>query len=265
MPNRYILDDLIEFNPDKYQLVSRHSSNLAVTLNVPASRCLQLLLERRYELVPQNDFYPYVWGDEGASVPVSTLYQNISLLRKALKTFSEDGDKIIQTVPKKGFLLAKDVNVQEIALTDDVDDVEPVLSEIPHSTAQQTSTIAKKNAFKNQFILRCFFLVSVLTLSIAAGLQLFLWGLPTALSDIYAQKMNISGCSVYTNYKFSATELSKQIINNNIDCKQTPYVYLYTASLQFNIHSSLLLCKHPLESDLPFDCTTYNLLGDAAQ
>ncbi|EPM0021824.1 winged helix-turn-helix domain-containing protein [Citrobacter farmeri] len=265
MPNRYILDDLIEFLPDKYQLVSRHSSNLAITLNVPASRCLQLLLERRHDLVPQNDFYPYVWGDEGASVPVSTLYQNISLLRKALKTFSEDGDKIIQTVPKKGFLLAKDVNVQEIDLTDDVDEVESALPEIPHSTAQQSSTTAEKSVFKNQYPLKLFFLISVLVLSIAAGLQLFLWGLPTALNDIYTQKMNISGCSVHTNYKFTTTEVSKQINDNNIDCKQTPYVYLYTASLQFNIHSSLLLCKHPLESDLPFDCTTYNILGDAAR
>lgn len=265
MPNRYILDDLIEFHPDKFQLVSSHSSNLAVTLHAPASRCLQLLLERRYELVPQNDFYPYVWGDEGTSVPVSTLYQNISLLRKALKTFTEDGDKIIQTVPKKGFSLAKDVNVQEIDFTDDFDDVESVSLAIPHSSTQQIRTIADKKALKNKFTLKWFFVVSALALSIAAGLQLFLWGIPTTLRDIYTQKMNISGCYVHTNYKFTEAEVSKQIIDNKINCKLTPYVYLYTANLQFNIHSSLLLCKHQLENDSPFDCITYNLLGDAAQ
>ncbi|WP_025121471.1 MULTISPECIES: winged helix-turn-helix domain-containing protein [unclassified Serratia (in: enterobacteria)] len=102
MPKRYLLNACIEFYPVEHQLVAYGSQNLSIVLNAPVSRCLQLLIERRYTLVPQQEFYPYVWGEMGSSIPVSTLYQNIALLRKALKAFVTSGEKMITTVPKQG-------------------------------------------------------------------------------------------------------------------------------------------------------------------
>ncbi|WP_320407084.1 winged helix-turn-helix domain-containing protein [Yersinia proxima] len=53
--------------------------------------------------ISQNDLYTIVWGDNGASVTPNTLYQNISLLRKALQDSGIKGENLT-TVRGQGFL-----------------------------------------------------------------------------------------------------------------------------------------------------------------
>ncbi|HHQ4309172.1 TPA: hypothetical protein ACSP7Y_005247, partial [Serratia fonticola] len=75
MLKRYIIDTNLEFFPQNSQLTVLDGDNFTITLNTPSSRCLELLIERRFNLVPQHDFYEYVWGDEGKDISVNTLYQ----------------------------------------------------------------------------------------------------------------------------------------------------------------------------------------------
>lgn len=81
----------IECSLKKCQLSTGNLDNLVISLYKPGCRCQELLVERRFSVVLQHDFYPYVWGSGGISVMM--LYQCIGLLRKALKVFKVDGSE----------------------------------------------------------------------------------------------------------------------------------------------------------------------------
>ena len=87
---------------------------LSVILTTPASRCLVLLLESAPEVVNQRDFFTKVWGEDGMLVPANTLYQNISIIRRGLRTTGETDDTLVATVPRKGFQIKKEVKVSRI-------------------------------------------------------------------------------------------------------------------------------------------------------
>ncbi|VXC80574.1 hypothetical protein YERSI8AC_20001 [Enterobacterales bacterium 8AC] len=93
-----------------------------VQLNAPTSRCFEILLANRYSVISQKVLFESVWGKQGAYVSANTLYQNISLLRKALKSLDLDG--IVKTISKQGIVIADTVSVQEIE-NDNVD-LEPI-------------------------------------------------------------------------------------------------------------------------------------------
>ncbi|SQI34151.1 Transcriptional regulatory protein, C terminal [Leminorella richardii] len=77
------------------------NQGIEVVLNTSTNRCLLLLLQRQGVVVTQKEFFKVVWGNRGQYITANTLYQNISLLRKALKTTGVERD-IIQTIPKEG-------------------------------------------------------------------------------------------------------------------------------------------------------------------
>lgn len=276
MSKLYILNDSIEFNPEKHQLTAYQNPEMHQILNVPASLCLQLLLERRYELIPHNEFYPYVWGNDGASVSAATLYQNIALLRKALKTFSANGDLIVQTVPRQGFSLAGNVAVDVIEESDKpVTEFVPVNPESDLVPAEQNSgstgvmetepgssdffeKVPRENKFK--VIVMCSSMAVFLLLGVLV-FQLSEWGWPSPSERLFTSRVTVGGCQVYTNHAFSRSDLQNSIEHNNVDCQRTPFVYLYVASLQYKIHTSVMLCKKPIENTEPFNCLTYNYLG----
>lgn len=90
-----------------------------ISLNTPASRCLLLLLQKKGEVVTQTDFFQQVWENKGLYANTNTLYQNISLIRKALRKAGVQED-VIHTLPREGFsflgtviLLEDDCNVAD--------------------------------------------------------------------------------------------------------------------------------------------------------
>ncbi len=100
---------------------------LSVILTTPASRCLVLLLESAPEVVNQRDFFTKVWGEDGMLVPANTLYQNISIIRRGLRTTGETDDTLVATVPRKGFQIKKEVKVSRIE--NDVTESESAIAE----------------------------------------------------------------------------------------------------------------------------------------
>lgn len=107
----FIINDKIIFDANSYELKSLNNSEEVIVLNAPTSRCLQLLIEKKDEVVSRDDFLEQVWQTRGVVVSQNTFYQNISLLRKSLKKVGL-GDDIIITVRRKGFSLAADLKVQ---------------------------------------------------------------------------------------------------------------------------------------------------------
>lgn len=256
MQKRYILNATIEFSPEERQLSVCGTHNPVVKLNAPVSRCLELLIERRYSLVPQQVFYTYVWGDDGAQVTANTLYQNIGLLRKALKTLTVGGDNIVTTVPKKGFALAPQVTVQEISEDDPVEVLSSV-SLVGNVDAGKTvhdvlAPNAKRVALKleharNKKGMLIILFVFVLILSSGVIFQLIQWGVPssTAYLSKFQHKTTVSDCQVFTNHVVKNIDRVKEnIAASQIDCAKVPYVYM--TGYQYSHIVSLLSCEQPL-------------------
>ncbi|CAI0876536.1 winged helix-turn-helix domain-containing protein [Serratia fonticola] len=268
MSKRYVLNTCIEFYPEKCQLSACENKNMTVKLHAPVSRCLELLIERRYELVPQQDFYPYVWGSEGKQVPVSTLYQSIALLRKALKTFQEEGDKIVNTVPKQGFSLHPDVTVQEILGDLTIESIavqvtnkavvtqeslfDESLSSLP-PVAVEKETMARKRL--HHFLLPA----GILALAGLLAYQLTQWDLSSPTLDLsqYSKIGEIAECQVYANRPDSDMANANVLISaNRIDCSKK--TYLYITNFQYSEHQSLLLCDRSLDDASSPKCQAYN-------
>lgn len=109
----WIINKNIEFWPENKRLISLKNPALSVTLTAPASHCLVLLLEASPELVSQQTFFKKVWEDEGILVPANTLYQNISIVRRGLRDVGETDNSLVVTVPRKGFHINANVNIEK--------------------------------------------------------------------------------------------------------------------------------------------------------
>lgn len=103
-----ILNDIIKFEPEKKNLVSRDA---LVHISAPASYCFQLLIEKQGELVTHEELYQYAWRQFGMEATANTLYQNISVIRRGLDKCGLQED-IIRTMPRRGFILSPAVKIQ---------------------------------------------------------------------------------------------------------------------------------------------------------
>lgn len=275
MSKRYILNGSVEFSPENQRLSARDTPKMVVALNLPSSRCLELLVERRFSLVTQQEFYPYVWGSEGAAVPASALYQNISLLRKALKTFTDEGDKMIKTFPRRGFALSPEVDVQEIAErqedtvmssappVEELSVQQPEPDEVPFTLP---SPVAKKSMVFSFSRSKWPFFFTAATLLVGMAYQLYLLGdpFPTNFFSSYVEKGRVSGCYIYTNAGTDdLTKIKSLLDDNRVDCGKTPYIYM--SRFPYSTHISLLTCKHRFGDTSQPACIVYNFLGRAVE
>ncbi len=269
---RYLLNEAIEFDPVAETLTARNKSPIVMSLNAPVSRCLQLLIEERHNTVAQQAFYPYVWGDSGNTVSVNTLYQNIALLRKALKMFDEQGNQYVMTVPKQGFALSPQVSITELTEEQAPHAAIPVPEpdeEVPEETAgtdfpaPAIPVREKQQAHAALPIVKKAFLPTLTTLLfVVMSVQLILWGFPhVALSKVtYKQMPSVSGCTILTgNVAVSPGFVEKMVNNKLINCRQEPWLYLLSS--QENNHITMLACQASLESSSPSACRSLSLWG----
>ena len=109
----YILNKRAWFYPELHKLIYKSEGYKQVlSLNIPASRCLMLLIENRHSVVSRDDFLEYVWKSNGRFVALNTYYQNISILRKNLRTAGFSNDAVV-TIAKKGLILHKNISVEQ--------------------------------------------------------------------------------------------------------------------------------------------------------
>ena len=122
----YVINRCIEFRAGQNLLMLRGQTDVSVKLTSPAAQCLEIMLEHQGDIVSHSELYSRVWKENGVNVPPNTLYQNISIIRRALKGIVSDGDKIIITVPRKGFRIHHDAVVESV----DVWHFQPVATEV---------------------------------------------------------------------------------------------------------------------------------------
>ncbi len=102
MTKCYVIDDIAIFSPGERTIMSSVSGN-RIKLNTPTSQLLEAFIHNVGNTISQNELYTIVWGDNGSNVTPNTLYQNISLLRKALKDSGITGESLT-TIRGKGFI-----------------------------------------------------------------------------------------------------------------------------------------------------------------
>lgn len=201
-------------------------------LNTPVSRCLQLLIDRHGEVVSQEEFFDYVWTQHGLVVSSNSFYQNISLLRKAIKKAGID-DLMIVTVPKKGIVLPKRFSVtsQEINAKPTTD--EPELPQEKISASRETLLATLFGCLSVPFFILAFFL-----------LQKSDYSIEYAKVDIKQD-----GCTFYFNK--DETDYGSHLDflkNKHFDCSLNKYIYIKTYKEIDRL--SIFQCAKPMASNV---------------
>lgn len=110
MKIRYIINNKVCYLPEEHRLEPIEDQGAAITLNIPASKCFLLLLQRAGEVIRQDEFIREVWENRGQYASTNTYFQNIHILRKSLKIAGIDSD-IIKTIPKEGVLFTGSIEI----------------------------------------------------------------------------------------------------------------------------------------------------------
>lgn len=266
---RYVIDSSFEFCPKSCQLTVFGAEKIIISLNAPASRCLELLLERRFELVPQHDFYEYVWGDEAKEVSVNTLYQNIALLRKALKSISKNYQSMVLTLPKQGFKFNQIFSVQQLlgaeapvpSVEDDIK-----IKNVPDPSSSQemlneppptSRWLEIKTKLKQP---RIYSMIAVAFIIIFAAFYFLLAKKGLSPLNHYPLYPEESGCIIYANSNTHDIAKRVEAIQAlGVDCKTSPYLYITV--FKYSTRTSVVACPLPIESTPSPVCTTFNLIG----
>ncbi|HGM5492634.1 TPA: transcriptional regulator [Serratia fonticola] len=110
MIKQYIINNKVIFNLEKHSLTTQGKDPSEIVLHIPASNCLQLLLEHSGETLSQKFLFEHAWENKGINATPNALYQNIAQIRKGLKALGLSKNTI-RTLPRAGFKLSADVKV----------------------------------------------------------------------------------------------------------------------------------------------------------
>lgn len=268
----WIINDNIEFNPGKNKLVSLSKPELSVILTAPASRCLVLLLESAPDVVPQKDFFTYVWAEDGVFVPANTLYQNISIIRRGLRATGETDDILVATVPRRGFQIGSGVKVSRSTTEDNpaenlTDSVSPNELSVTGSEAGIVNNLVVQTRKICQQFRRYIPLLLMLT-SFGLGVLLSqpLWsrGAEKDFFKTYTLSTIENGCHFFSRSddikdRGTFTKFKDVIIQTGLDCKKYPWVYFPSSTSAPAL--SALICPEPYEKLSNSRCVTLYFRG----
>jgi DNA-binding winged helix-turn-helix (wHTH) protein len=228
----YLINDAIYFYPDKNKLICGKEAEQEVSLTQPATKCLELLLKTD-GLVSQKNIYDYAWGDNSQNVSPNTLYQNISLIRRALKKFMPGAERWVITVPRHGFRFDHTISVMIVPPPD-----EKEIVKTERATIYKCFT-DKKPFRPLLFILACFLVLTFTSLTGSAKTNFH------TLATSYYKTKNQGECHFYI-YK-NSDEIKDTIshtISRLINCEDYPHIYVSHHHLVKSI--SLFSCRNPL-------------------
>ncbi|MFU0921751.1 winged helix-turn-helix domain-containing protein [Kluyvera sichuanensis] len=248
----WIINGNIEFNPERNRLASLSRPELSVILTTPASRCLRLLLESAPAVVAQQTFFQKVWEEDGMVVPANTLYQNISIIRRGLRSVGETEAALITTVPRKGFQIEPGVDVLTISKAS-VQEVEKKAlppADIPPRRVKSKVAISWMLA----------------SLFISIGLGYTTWpSVPDKnFYERYSLVETVQGCHFFSRNEDAVSgsrfESDKtRILNTGINCQKHPWIYFPSGS---HIPAlAVLVCQQPYKTRGDTGCVTLFFRG----
>ncbi|QCT21104.1 hypothetical protein FEM41_16350 [Jejubacter calystegiae] len=253
----YLLGECVEFHPGENLLTNRKSKQQRAVLSPTTTRCLLLLIKNR-ELVTQSELFEFVWEENAISATPNNLYQNISLLRRALKSVSDRSNSWVVTVPRRGFRLDRDLDIAPLDLTAAA---EP--TDIAQKMTATTKAVGEKSRYWKLKLENRRSLLLYSTLFIIFAITLFILdntifpGASLAQNFIFHQEQN--GCRIYINKDAQESKTHMNVFAAiRTDCQHNPYTYITAYPI---LHSaSVLSCTASISSKDPF-CISHVIRG----
>ncbi|MDF7761114.1 transcriptional regulator [Kosakonia cowanii] len=280
----WIINEYIEFRPVLKKLTSLKNPEVSVILTAPASRCLLLLLEASPDIVLQQDFFKKVWEEEGMLVPANTLYQNISIVRRGLRAVGDTDQKLIATIPRKGFQIDDGVRIIK------QDDIVEADKSIAHHTIDNPGTdLPEKRVAPDEEALceslspqspqpllneddkkikSSIFLLMLVLIAFVTGFIVtsFIWYRHNepAFFNTYKLIETDNGCHLHTrndihdnNNPYS--RYKTLILNTGLSCKSYPWVYFPLSVTSPTL--TALACKNKYTTESLPGCISIHITG----
>lgn len=244
MQNIYVLNDSVIFWPDRNLLSCVSDSSKKVQLTGPSARCLELLLSRK-DLVLQNDFYEYAWQGSGFIPSPNTLYQSISVIRRAFRELCKNETDYILTETRKGFRLNPTVTVLAKMQDFNEDESEKNVSRVD----AREQTVAPYN-YQNRKLIRFTIMAFILIMIVISGTITFeLYGAQTRGYSFFKKYsgpvfMPGSTCKFFLSPKNGKDRLS--ILNLSFLKCQHQY-FVYVTILPYSPDISVISCDKAID------------------
>jgi DNA-binding winged helix-turn-helix (wHTH) protein len=245
---KFIINDLVVFHPEQHRLIPIGNRGKETALNVPASRCLLLMLQQPGIKINKTIFFSEVWENNGQYVTDNTFHQNISLLRKGIRN-AGIRTPVIQTIPKYGIRFTGTVQVIEEE-EQDIVPKEANTNEISTAIVTQGEPLLRatpSGRFLNK-LKKIKFLMFVITC------VLLLFTIRSQNSQFISTQnkiADINHCSVYVS-KNDPTENHSQYINyltaQDVAC--SPGEFIYVVNQLLSDEALFNLCESNSSGDL---------------
>ncbi|MDF7788596.1 winged helix-turn-helix domain-containing protein [Pantoea stewartii] len=283
MSRKIILNRFIVFEPEKKRITGKGRT---VIISASASLCLELLIDNVGEVVKHQDFFEYVWRRFGTEPAPTSLYQNISGLRRALNKAGMNED-IIRTLPRKGFLLSPQTtilkeDISAILSAEKTADYSKKLtsaeisenSNADHSVKNITPEYVQNKKSILSVIYNClivifrYFLVAKFSMKIVMMILListllvvfyvfFAKNYLETDNAVFIHSINYKGCSIFSKSDafLSTDDVMKKAEQLELECDVTPYVYLTFYKNADRL--SYFNCQHPLNTGVVANCRSF--------
>lgn len=247
------LEDKAVYDPATHSVYKIGDVENQVSLAIPASLCLHNLLQKKGEVVSHADLLAFAWTSRGIMVSPNTLYQNMSVLRKALVSLGVSPE-IIKTVPKRGFVIPSGFPVEFI---DDAEDntapqVLPDVAVIMGSPEEVPPLPLSPDRNKTPTLRNSLFILAAcLTFYISYLISNYVGddAIPQYIAPEFVKIDNIQDCQVFRNTSLRENAFFTQFISDKkVECGREKWWYLtnYPPSRQV----SLLRCSRALSDTL---------------
>lgn len=250
MSRKIIINGMVIFEPEMKRI---SSENGIYTLSASAALCFELLIENIGNLVTHNQLYEYAWRRFGMEPTSTSLYQNISTLRKSLSKAGIDSD-IIRTMARRGFLLSPLTDIKWSGIENiSVDVVNNKTHAIDYSSKEpcsnQQSLIKVKYSKKylTKRMLNCKYvkykLLALLVCFIVVLLSFFITNYTNRIFFV-SKPFYHNDCSVFPNIDSDLKIYDIYDIMNDlkISCKDKDKEILYFTGYRYSERLSFIFC-----------------------
>ena len=248
MPLQYLVNKKVVFEPQTYRVWSIDSPDAPVTLFVPAAQCFGLLVQNPGKVLSQQYLFQEVWEKNGLYVTPNTLYQNIAMLRKTLKSVGLEED-VVLTIPRQGFSFVGQIKMNQDEEEDN--NKEKFLNTQSQPEVQMTDWVPSLTKSR---IISLFGSYGIPFFIIALSLAFFTWQLwgknaetKTIVNEYYYMG-TVDHCQLYSSWqgKYESILHFRHILSTTRNSCQ-PGEYAYLTFIDNNHRSSLIKCSHPFK------------------
>jgi DNA-binding winged helix-turn-helix (wHTH) protein len=266
MTKYFIINDKVRFNPAENKLIPLGLRGREVLLHSPVSRFLFLLASRAGNIISQEEIYREVWEKHGQRVTPNTLYQNVSLLRRGLKT-AGISTLTVKTHPKSGFSFFG--QVQEFEESDEQESVKTTVTQnVAFAEVEAGKTDSLSNASlkaeedagqvkgKGAEHLLHFRPAFRIVLVFFAIIAFFMILTPSSTDEHFTQEQNlvarVNGCPVYVdrgNSKVGLNKILQYLREQEVSCREHDFLYMAKAP---NVNQVIIMICNSADED--FKC-----------